>query len=579
MQPAILSGSMAIPVGRINVERLKRDCTIKYAPMGVDDPLELHAYRVDNGYIHVPRQLGLRICRRDGIAHEDHTSPGVAVAFPRIPEPRDYQVDVLDELEGISGDYYDFLFRARTGWGKTIGSLIFAARRGVSTLVVVDQENLKTQWVDALKKHFGMTDANIGIIQGKTCKYEGCPVTIAMVQTLTSRKLPDAAYAHFGLVLVDECHIIGAPTFSSILMDFSATLRIGVSATPKRRDGLQKMLDWHLGRVRVYVEDEHAENSVFIAEHGSVYSWYANVSKNTGRYISEISEDGARNLLIAQSAAWLYDTNRDVLVLSDRIEHLKNLMSLCTYLGIPEEDMGLYAGYNPIYGYAKQAKPPRRPEGYERGTEFTPVNLQLIAKRTKKDRFEEIKTRCRIIFATYGMFQKGVDVPRLTGGIDATPRSQAEQVHGRILRGMEGAQRSIWITIADFNSYRSLFGLVSRIDGYLQNNARLSRWSLDEGEEPCLESDLVSQYRAESKRLKSLRIDQNSDGLNTLMIPSTQRRPAAKTAPATKTLTRVRPPVSRTVSSPVARNVKSSATTSTIPSPVRRTPSPRLRRH
>lgn len=569
MKPAVLTGSMAIPIGSVDIARLRKDCTISHQPMGADEPLKIQAYREDDEYIYVPRQLGLRICRREGIEYQDRTSQGVAVEFPSVPQPRDYQVDVLDEIDFTSSDYYDYLFRARTGWGKTIGSLIFAARRGVSTLIVVDQENLKTQWIKALKEHFGLDDSRIGVIQGKVCKYEDCPVTIAMVQTLSQRRFAQEVYDHFGLMILDEVHVIGAPTFSSILLDFSATLRIGVSATPKRRDGLQKMLDYHLGRVRVYVEDQHTENSVYVAEHGTVYSWYANVSKNTGRFITEVSEDASRNLLIAESVGFLYDTGRDVLVLSDRIEHLKHLMSLCVYLGLPEEDMGLYAGYNPVYGFAKDPTPPRRPLGYVRKTEYTPVSLQLIAKRAKKATLEEIKNSRRIIFATYGMFQKGVDVPRLTAGIDASPRSRAEQVHGRILRGMPGALRPIWITIADFNSYRSLFGLAARLPEYVRNNARLFRWSLDEGAEPCQERELVAQYRGESERLQSLRIEPNSDGLNTLMTPSTRIESAKTAVLATKKRIQERQGLPRVGLSRAASKGKLSATTSSTQSPVR----------
>lgn len=516
---------MSIPLREVrNLTQVKKDLTAMHQPMGAEEATEILLYRVTRTHIEVPRQYGLDYCRIHGIPVEDATSPGHPAKFPRIPEPRDYQVGPLDEVLEAIGGYYDFLWRARTGWGKTIGSLITAARKGVTTLVLVDQENLKKQWIEALTTHFGLTLDNIGIIQGPVCKFAGCPVTIAMVQTVSQKRFPPEVYEYFGFLIVDEVHIIGAPTFGKVLRDFTAETRMGVSATPKRKDGLQKTLDYSLGKVRVYIEDEHEKSAVYVVTHPTIYSWYANTSPKIGRFINEIADDASRNMLVAESAVFLYETGRDVLVLGDRIEHLKELMDLCYYLGVPEDEMGLYAGTTPRFGYAKDPNPSRRPKGWtkhegdentEPGVYYTPVSLQLISKKTKG--LDRIKKEAAIIFGTYGMFSKGTDIPRLTGGVDATPRSEAEQVHGRILRG-KMPKRPIWITIQDENSYRSIFSFLGRIAGYLKNNAVLSHWSIEEGKTPCDVRKTKREARDRVAELKSMRIEPNSAGLNTLKI-------------------------------------------------------------
>lgn len=563
---AVLSGSMALPVELIDVAAHKKALTIKYLPMGAEEELWVPAYRQDTRYLHVPRQYGLTLCEELGIEYDDRTSQGVPVTYPKVPEPRDYQIEALDEVVETMGSFYDFLFRARTGWGKTIGSLIVAARAGISTIVIVDQEKLKDQWVDALRKHFGVPTEQIGLVQGKVFRFEGCPVTVAMVQTLVRRELSPEFYAHFGLMIVDEVHIIGAPTFSQILMDFPAAYRIGVSATPKRRDGLQKLLDYNLGKVRVYIGDKHAESSVYVAEHHSVYSWYANTAPKIGRFINEISDDGSRNLLVAEATCMLYDSGRDVLVLSDRIEHLKHLINLCYYLGIPDEDMGLYAGYTPVMRFAKNPNPARRPPGLERGAEYTPVSLQLISKKLSRKVLAEVEGRARIIFGTYGMFSKGADIPRLTGGVDATPRSQAEQVHGRILRQLKGAKRPIWVTIADVNSYRSMHGLSGRLDGYQKNNARVYTWNVYGDVEQCQETEFQQEVRDRVKELKSMRLEQNSVGLNTLLTQSEVMRNERQRATERVSKAQSNHRVSRAVSLPLAPTGRLPVTRSTTPS-------------
>jgi superfamily II DNA or RNA helicase len=516
---------MAIPIGLIDVREQRKALTITYQPMGADEPSVLECFRLTKTHLHVPRQYGLDLCARLEIDFKDETSPGAPVEWARVPRPRLYQIKALDQLQECLDDYYDFIFRARTGWGKTVGALITAARREVSAIIIVDQENLKDQWIATLTDPnlFGLSVDDIGIIQGKRCDYEGKAVTIAMVQTLSQKTFPKKVYDYFGMLIVDEVHIIGAPTFSVVLMQFSAMYRFGVSATPKRRDGLQKVLDWNLGRPRLWIEDEHDESAVYVAEHFSVYSAYANQAPKIGRFITEIADDGSRNLLVAEAAAYLYDTGRDILVLSDRIEQLRDIQSLLYYLGIPEEETGLYAGYCPSYGYEKDPKPLKRPEDWQRGTDYTPVHLTLISKRRKKQILTSIKENARIILATYGMFAKGVDVPRLSGGVDASPRSTSEQMQGRILRKLDGKKKPIWITVTDPNSYRSMFSLAQRIGDYIKNNSVVSKWSLEKGKEPCNAKSLRSDLYAQVERLKKfMRIETNSVGLNTILTRQQQ---------------------------------------------------------
>lgn len=571
---AVLTSGVAIPLSLVDVEQVKKDLTHTYQPMG-EEARTVESYRIDGKTIFVPRQYGLTLCKAEGIAVDDQSSPGVAMTLPRVPEPRDYQVEVLGEIESTIERYYDFIFRARTGFGKTICSLIIAARLGVSTVVIVDQENLMDQWRQVLIEVFGLDESGIGIIQGKKCIYEDKPVTLAMVHTLSQKTLPDEVYRYFGLMIVDEVHIAGAPTFSTVLMQFHAATRFGVSATPKRRDGLQKLLDYNLGKVRVYVADEHAQSSVMIARSETVYSWYANTSPKTGRFISEVTDDAGRNLKLADAAVMLYESGRDTLVLSDRIEQLQNLRDLCFYMGVPAEDMGVYTGQTYSYKFAKELKPKRHPEGYVRDTEYTPISLQLIAKPHPKKSQEQIKEKAKIIFATYQKFSKGVDVPRLAGGVDASPRATSEQVQGRILRVKAGKKKPIWITIADVNSYRALYMLLGRLNDYITNNSRLYELHPDGSNEPWPLDDLTEYLRTRHKKLKSSRIEMTFDGLNIVTTPESQIRSALSNGIGTARAM-LRQPARPLPLPAAASNVRSSSPRPSIPSPAK--PSPFLRR-
>lgn len=513
---------MAIPREHIHdLPAVTKTLTAKHLPMGADpdNPDEatiVQAFKLDAHYLHVPRQFGLDYCTRNRIPFEDHTSAGHPVTFPRVPAPRDYQAPVLDEIVDTFDSYYDFIFKAHTGWGKTIGELIVAARLGRTTLVIVDQTNLMDQWLEALEKHFGMTvdGGHVGIIQGKRWDYQGKMVCIAMLQTLSQKTYPQPFYDYFGHVVFDEVHTIATPTFQVVMMDFPAMTRTGVSATPK--DGtLAKLLWMSLGKVRVAAEKEHDLNAVYYADHDTVYSWYANISPKVGRIITEVSEDGSRNLLLAELGLALYETGRDTLLLSDRIEQLTHMRALLHYMGANVDEIGVYAGYHLSYAYAKNPTPKRNPNYLTRHEDgnvyFTPISLQLISKRVPPKRLREIKATAGILAATFGMCKKGFDEPRLRAGVDLTPRSKSEQIHGRILRDSLG-KIAIWATIRDTSSYRLLHTFANRVSDYLKSNARLFYWTPEGEIVVCDPKETIREARDQSEELKSVRIEQRSDG-------------------------------------------------------------------
>lgn len=530
--PAVLAGTVAIPKAEVaNYQALVDSLTLSYTSLGADEAVEILAYREDATHLYMPRQFGISYCNQFQIPLEDATSLGDEVLFPCVPGMREGQAPVLEELVEKCQSFYDYIFRARTGFGKTVVTCLLGARLGRRMLVVVDQENLADQWVETLTTLFGVE--KVGRIQGSVCDVVDYPVSVAMVQTLASRRLDDWVYNYFGFIAFDEVHTAGAPTFSRALMDFSAAYRIGVSATPRRRDTLQKLLDMNLGKVRVFVADAHGKSSVVIRKHATPVSWYANKAKVAGRYISELAEDGARNLLIAESAVMLLESGRDTLVLGDRIEQLVQLHSLCYYLGVPEEVMGVYTGRSYAFGWQRNTSPARRPPGWERDAPFTPVKYDLVEKKVPKASLQQIKNEARLIFATYQMFSKGVDVPRLAGGVDASPRGQAEQVHGRILRVQDGKPVPIWITLADENSYRSLFQLVGRLADYEVNNAAL--YVEEEGEyTPCEIQDATRQLRERVKGLKSVQIETPYAGLHTVRFPGWRVESETRPVPPTR---------------------------------------------
>jgi superfamily II DNA or RNA helicase len=523
---AIVGRSVFLPYGQVDIASVKRDLTVKSFAMGSKEPTIVTAYEEYDAYLAVPRHYGLQLISKLGIKYSDQRTEGVAVAFPReVRHIGDYayQDAFVKDILRSCALHSDFIVEAATGKGKTVCALSVIQKRGRNAIVLVDQENLLLQWQSQAKAVLGLSDAQIGIVQGKRCEYQGKALVIAMIQSLVQREYDEAFYEHFGTMVVDEVHTAGAPTFSQTLMMFPAAVRFGVSATVDRRDALQRLLHWNLGNVTVALMDKHDTSYVYYLDSPTVYSWYANISPKTGRILSEVAEDTNRNELLVEAIQFLYESGRDVLVISDRIEQLEDLMAMCYYSGIEKEQMGLYCGFKNVWVWEKDPKPPRKPLGYEKGTQYTPVQFHPVRKRIPKKELERIKEEATVIFATFGMFAKGVDVPRLGGGVDCTPRSKAQQVHGRILRKLENKFVPIWVTIRDFNSYRLEHQFVQRLAEYVESSAEIYQWKIGKGVRSRDVRVLRKQVHHNIKELKALNVTTQLDGRNTLVIPPTPR--------------------------------------------------------
>jgi hypothetical protein len=198
---------------------------------------------------------------------------------------------------------------------------------------------------------------------------------------------------------------------------------------------------------------------------------------------------------------------------------------MCAYHGIPEEEMGLYCGLRSVWKYDKDPKPPRRPFGYVRGTEYTPVAFIPVRKKIPNKALARVKAEARILFATFGMFTKGVDVPRLNGGVDCTSRSKAKQVHGRILRAVDGKLVPIWVTLRDVNSYRLDYQFVQRLSEYVASSAEIYKWEMTKGVRSQDVKELTREAYENIKELKALNIIMQPDGRCTLVTPSTPTGP------------------------------------------------------
>lgn len=145
-----------------------------------------------------------------------------------------------------------------TGKGKSILALHIAQKLKQRTLILVHKDDLVVGWTKDLKLCFG-DSIDIGLIKAKSRKV-GSQVTIATVQTLSRMSDEELSqYTNqFGLVVQDECHHVGLNIFN-IIDKFNSKYKLGLSATPKRSDGLDFVFDIYFGGIcykHIITEDD-----------------------------------------------------------------------------------------------------------------------------------------------------------------------------------------------------------------------------------------------------------------------------------------------------------------------------------
>jgi hypothetical protein len=105
---------------------------------------------------------------------------------------------------------------------------------------------LLAQWRERLATHLGVDAGQIGVGKQSPTKI----VDIAMVQTVTRNERAADLLDGYGLVVIDECHHVPAPTVERAVRNLDARRWLGLTATPQRPDGLKVIMVMQCGPIR-----------------------------------------------------------------------------------------------------------------------------------------------------------------------------------------------------------------------------------------------------------------------------------------------------------------------------------------
>lgn len=365
----------------------------------------------------------------DGIYHSFGTTVG-AIDYSSTIQPYEYQEEAIQAAIAARQG----VIVAPCGAGKTQIGLEVAARIGGRTLWLTHTHDLLSQSMERAKTYFGLSKEDYGTITAGKIDI-GRAITFATVQTMNKidlQKLKDK----WDVVIVDECHhAVGTPTqvmmFYHVISSLKARYKFGLTATPKRSDGLSPCMFALIGPriceidrsavegatcpVRVIVrKTEYAPDMERILMPDGTISY--------PRFISDVISSRGRNDMIVEDVV---NAEGTCLILTDRIQHIELLHKKLE----------------------------------ERGVKAVSLTA-ATSKKAKEERENAIfalNSRCvKVLIATYALAKEGLDVPSLDNLFMATPQKNdtiVTQSAGRVARKAPGKERG---TIYDYEDRFSM---------------------------------------------------------------------------------------------------------------------------
>jgi superfamily II DNA or RNA helicase len=428
-------------LGSRKVRELREELTlIPRGSEGPGDPVYLYDERTE--WFGIPLYHLTRPPTEWGRKVHDLRSDGRPIKFEFKSTLRPGQEPVINAFETwLQAGATGFLLEAKPGFGKTVTVLKMLQMLGRTALIIVPRSNLVGQWIErivgdsakGIKAHTSLKRNEVGWVNGSDINWRGKKLVVGLVHSLALDRLGDEFRKYFGVVVPDEVdHSIPPSTFAPVLSLFPAKYRIGASAEMKRFDGLEVIFHKHIGQV--HLKGVAGENETMTPK-AVIVNYPLDVGKVPGNLgamqrrgilLSKLAKSPARNLMLARYIRMIYNSERRVVVLSDRVQHLLLLRDLVEKMqGIPKRETGMYVGSIPKGG----------PLG---------KHVKMTAHERKR-----VASDCRVIFATYQMFALGTDIQDLAGLIYATPQSEIVQSKGRIERALEGKKEPVLVDVVD----------------------------------------------------------------------------------------------------------------------------------
>ena len=388
-------------------------------------------------YIVLPRGLRERILNefdKAGIEYkiEDKRTEGRRLNISFKGELRESQIPAVDTmLENDIG-----ILHAATAFGKTVVCCDMIAKRGVSTLILVDKADLMNQWIKRLDEFLDIDEklpeyqtktgrtrkrkTLIGNLQGAHDTLTGI-VDVAMIRSLKKKDGFHPMLKEYSQVYFDECHHAASDSAIEVLQEINARYVYGVTATPKRGDGKEKINEFLLGPIRYRftakdrAEEQNIDHLVYPRFTKTVKLHHLSKTPYGNDAFELIRNNDVRDNQIIKDVVACVQAGRTPVVLTKYVDHAKKLAERLKEYA---DRLILLTGAN--------------------GTKARRAQVEELNNVDDSDSL--------ILVGTGSLLGEGFDFPRLDTLFMATPVSGenvVEQYVGRLNRDYEGKENVI----------------------------------------------------------------------------------------------------------------------------------------
>ena len=388
-------------------------------------------------YIVLPRGLREEILKKfdnAGISYkiEDKRTQGRELNISFKGELRESQIPAVETmLENETG-----ILHAATAFGKTVVCCDMIARRGISTLILVDRADLMNQWIKRLEEFLDIDEelpeyqtktgrtrkrkSLIGNLQGAHDTLTGI-VDVAMIRSLKKKDEFHPKLKEYAQVYFDECHHAASESAIEVLQEINAKYVYGVTATPKRGDGKEKINEFLLGPIRYRftakdrAEEQNIDHLVYPRFTRTVKPHHLSKTPYGNDAYELIRNNDVRDEQIIRDVADCVQAGRTPVVLTKYVDHANKL----------SERLKKYA---------------------DRLILLTGANGTKVRRAQVKELNEVDDSDSLILVGTGSLLGEGFDFPRLDTLFMATPVSGenvVEQYVGRLNRDYDGKENVV----------------------------------------------------------------------------------------------------------------------------------------
>ena len=314
---------------------------------------------------------------------------------------RDYQKPMVQKcMTGIQNKGGGVL-SVPCGYGKTAMALYIVAHLRVRTLIVVHTVSLLNQWIERIEQFLPL--ASVGQLRCDRVEILN-DIVIGTVQSISMKDYPRKLFETFGLVIVDEIHLMCTRIFSQAFPKIASKYTLGLSATPKRQDRCETIFEYYIGDILHYEQrppDEETYVKIIKYKINGFEGYYQkNGELSYVRTLQAVCRNESRLAAIAQECYNLAESGRKLLLLGEYIKFLKRIRDAIQELINKNNQtftVGMYIG-------------------------------EMNEEDRKKSESNDI------IVGTYKLASVGMDIQALNTLVLVSPRKDIEQSVGRILR-------------------------------------------------------------------------------------------------------------------------------------------------